>query len=97
MIYVFVGRAASIKNAVENNMSNKIIEDFREELLLVEVLVRVTVIEKLLIDNGLLTKEEFLEQTSKISSEITEMILEKINTTTDSDKIAEKIKSSKDN
>lgn len=92
-----MGRAASIKNAVENNMSNKIIEDFREELLLVEVLVRVTVIEKLLIDKGLLTKEEFLEQTSKISSEITEMILEKINTTTDSDKIAEKIKSSKDN
>lgn len=97
MIYVFVGRVVNTKNAVENNMPNKILEDFREELLLVEVLVRVTVIEKLLIDKGLFTKEEFLEQTSKISSEITEMILEKINTTTDLDKIAEKMKSSKDN
>jgi len=97
MIYVFVARIVNIKNAVENNMSNKIEEEFREEILLADALLRLSVIEKLLINKGILTKEEFLEETSKISSQITQILLEKINTPTDLNKIAEKIKSNKEN
>lgn len=97
MIYVFVARIVNIKNAVENNMSNKIEEEFREEILLADALLRLSVIEKLLINKGILTKEEFLEETSKISSQITQILLEKINAPTDLNKIAEKIKSNKEN
>jgi hypothetical protein len=97
MIYVFVARIVNIKNAVENNMSNKIEEEFREEILLADALLRLSVIEKLLINKGIFTKEEFLEETSKISSQITQILLEKINAPTDLNKIAEKIKSNKEN
>jgi hypothetical protein len=78
-------------------MSNKIEEEFREEILLADALLRLSVIEKLLINKGILTKEEFLEETSKISSQITQILLEKINAPTDLNKIAEKIKSNKEN
>jgi hypothetical protein len=78
-------------------MSNKIEEEFREEILLADALLRLSVIEKLLINKGIFTKEEFLEETSKISSQITQILLEKINAPTDLNKIAEKIKSNKEN
>jgi hypothetical protein len=50
-----------------------------DEMHLIDLMVRVSSLEKLLIDNNFITKEQLVLQNNKIAEELTKMIIEKAN------------------
>ena len=58
---------------------NKKQDSLEEQIMLADILLRVTSLEKLLISKGMLTASEIHNMNKEISSQITKFILEKAN------------------
>lgn len=71
MIHVFVGNLKNIKNVVVNNMNN---ESKDINLIITEILIRLTSIEKLLLDKKIINEEELLNQVKILSESLVETI-----------------------
>lgn len=63
-------------------MNNKNTDDLNNQLILTDALLRITVIEKLLISKGIITKEEFTKEISELSSKITSALLKNVQEST---------------
>lgn len=84
----------NIKNVVVGNMK-KINENIERELVITDILLRLTVLERLLISKGVMTQEEFSEATSDIAQKVAKTILQKANVPGDLDQIINSMKDKK--
>lgn len=66
MTGVFVIQVRNIKNVVEHKME----KNLEQELLLAEVIVKVTAMERLLVKAGVFTSEQLVTEMQKISEEV---------------------------
>lgn len=67
MIFAHVGQIVNIKNAVGNNMNP---ENPDINLTITEILIRLTAIEKILLDKKIVTEEELIDQINKLSESL---------------------------
>ena len=68
-------------------MNKKQAEEMTSELMMADALLRITALEKILINKGIFTKEEFNDLIQEISAQIAKKILESANFNGDIDKI----------
>jgi TPP-dependent pyruvate/acetoin dehydrogenase alpha subunit len=54
--------------------------DYNSDVLIADIMLRVTAIEKLLIEKGVLTKEEIFATTEEIAQKVAKVILDKAQT-----------------
>ena len=54
--------------------------DYNSDVLIADIMLRVTAIEKLLIEKGVLTKEEIFATTEEIAQKVAKVILDKAKT-----------------
>lgn len=87
MICVFVVPIKSTKNVVGDKMNNKKSrpDDLTAEVLLADAMLRLTVLEKILIEKGIFSKDELKSVSDKLVENITKVILEKINSSNNLD------------
>jgi hypothetical protein len=52
--------------------------DFTSDILIADIMLRITAIEKLLIDKGLFTQKELIDTTEEIAKRIAKVVLEKV-------------------
>ena len=50
-----------------------------EELYLIDLMVRISSLEKLLMDNNIITKEQLIMQNNKMAEDLTKMVIDKAN------------------
>lgn len=80
MNLVLVVQIVSIKNAVGDNMSDDKKFESKEittDVLLADIMLRLTAIEKLLITKGVFTDQEFRQTMNDIAQKVTKTILDK--------------------
>lgn len=68
-------------------MSKKENEDFTDDMMLADVLLRIKTLENLLIAKNIFTLEEFTQEMNDISSKIAKIILQKANVPGDLDEL----------
>jgi len=69
---------------MENKKSEKS-ETLTSDILIADIMLRLTAIEKLLIDKNILAKEELLSTTQEIAKSVSKVILEKAQSSKDID------------
>lgn len=73
-------------------MNKKAEDSLQNYLMLAEILLRISSLEKLLLSKGLFTKEEYTKIVEEISSEAAKNILNKAMVSGDLDKIVDDLK-----
>ena len=58
-------------------------KEITQEILMADAMLRLTTLEKLLIDKGILTKQEIVDESESIAKHISKVILEKSNISKD--------------
>lgn len=75
---VHVVRARNIRNATEGNMTDdKKKTPIQNDILIADMMLRLTSLEKLLLDKGVVTKEELSAVTDEIARAAAKVVLEK--------------------
>jgi hypothetical protein len=69
-------------------------EDLAIQLYIADLLIRISVLEKLVVDKGLITEEDLLKQAENITSKIAKHIIDKSSTPQEMDKLIEELKQS---
>jgi predicted protein tyrosine phosphatase len=82
---VHAAQHVSIKNAVGGNMNDKKIDqqEITNDILMADVMLRITALEKLLIEKGLFTQEELTVATEDIAKRVAQVVLEKAESSKD--------------
>ena len=60
-------------------------------MLIADLMLRVTALEKLLVDKGIMTKEEITQTADEIASKVAKTVVQKINATKHIDKMVEEL------
>jgi hypothetical protein len=95
MMLVLVALAKNIRNAVGDNMSDKKMADY--DALLADTMLRVAVLEKLLLDKGIFTREELSAVTQDLVDKATKIIMDKIQSSENLNDFVEGLANSKNN
>lgn len=82
MIPALAVLARNTRNVVEGNMSEKKIApvELNTDILLADALLRITALEKVLIEKGVLTREELNEVTATLVDKVTKLVMDKLQT-----------------
>lgn len=85
--------ARNTRNAVEGNMSDKKINptDLTYDNLLADTMLRVTALEKILLDKGLITTEELTAVTEVLVEKVTKVIMDKVQSAKNLDDFVESL------
>ena len=73
-------------------MNKKELESLNKELVITDILVRLTVIENLLMSKNLITKDEYTEAIQSLSEKLARNVLENAQVPGDIDKMIEEFK-----
>lgn len=95
MILAVVDPIKNTRSVVVNNMK-KINDSIENQIVITDALLRITAIEKILIDKGIVTSDELLEVSSELAQKIAKDILKKANVNGDIDAIVSELKYKKD-
>lgn len=95
MTLVVVDPTKNTKSVVVNNMK-KTNDSIENQIIITDALLRITAIEKILIDKGIVTSDELLEVSSDLAQKIAKDILKKANVNGDIDAIVSELKYKKD-
>jgi hypothetical protein len=93
MTLALAAQTANLRNAVEGNMSNKKTDptDLTYDNLLADTMLRVTALEKILLDKGLITTEELTAVTEALVEKVTKVIMEKVESAKNLDDFVESL------
>jgi len=95
MSHVSVAPGRNIRSAVGDNMADD--KELSTDILIADVMLRLTVLENLLIKKGLLTREEVQAMTDELTQKISKAVLAKINATKNIDEFISSLKGEKKN
>lgn len=93
MIFAFVVHKLNLKNVVVGNMNKKDLDALNKELVIADILLRITVLEKFLISKNIVTSEEYQEAISSLSDQVAKTILKNAQVPGDADQIINDLKS----
>lgn len=80
MILALVILARNTKNVVVDNMSDKKtnVDDLTSDVLLADAMLRLTALEKVLIEKGIITKDELKTMTDILVEKITKVVMDRV-------------------
>lgn len=73
----------------------KIDESIEKEIILTDILLRLTVLERLLISKGFISQEEFIATTEDMAKKIAKTLLQNANVSGDLDQVIDSFKNKK--
>ena len=95
MMLALAAQTVNLRNVVGGNMSDKKMTDY--DALLADTMLRVAVLEKLLLDKGIFTREELTVVTQDLIDKATKIIMDKIQSSKNLNDFVEGLANPKDN
>jgi hypothetical protein len=95
MIGALATRAKNIKSVAGGNMvDNK--KEITSDVMLADLMLRVTSLETILVSKGIFTKEEFSQINEEIAKKVAKIVLEKTKTSKEADDFIANLEANKD-